>query len=516
MRKFLPILLVLLFGCNKGKERKVFFEKKEDTKGLVAFVTRDTNLLLFNLEKESLLKRFPISPVKIFSHNDSLYCIGDWLYYMDLQTKEIKRVKRLKPNFIDLVFCKGKPLIVQRDGFQGVKEKVKKVYASKNRIYILGEKSLRVFNKDLKEISSIAMRNASDFCVAPYGLRIYFASPDGIKAYNGKDFSLMKTIPVQAPRNLIITPAGNKLYATLDKSVLVMKKTTARVTKIIEFPKTLKKFILSRDGSYGIALLDDRIIFIDAGIDNIVKTIFLSGVDCTTSPGDSKIYLLTRGEIVVINSANLEVEGRIPVLNGKRIFVPRVQMETEESKPPIVREGKKDTLFTVQVGSFSMLENGKKQRDRLIYSNYPAYITLENGKYRIRVGAFQNREDARYMRERLDRFLNEKTWVLKAPIDISVIPDINSGDVNRDSSPDFAFIKDANTIVIFEIKDKLFQPIFTIKRENAGYTGDPEIRDIDGDGKFEIVTPTKESGKYSVIRWKNEEWVEKTRPLTLN
>ncbi|MCK4595290.1 SPOR domain-containing protein, partial [candidate division WOR-3 bacterium] len=168
-------------------------------------------------------------------------------------------------------------------------------------------------------------------------------------------------------------------------------------------------------------------------------------------------------------------------------------------------------LFTIQVSSSKNKRSAEQLIERLLTAGYPAYLVGSDGWFKVRVGAFKQKDYALLISEKVDEVIKEKSWVLESEIHLSEISSPLIRDLSGNGYMEEACMRDGKDIVIFEIRNGMYNVIHTITGYLEKYTGYPSFYDIDGDGNLEIVTPTLQGGLYSVVRYRNGEWIEEMK-----
>lgn len=519
MKRFLIYIIPILFliSCHEPpKERGIYFDKEEELHGVVGFITDTYGVRMYDLSSYSLINSINVdNPKGVLFYKDSIFIHNSYLYRYDIENDKKEIIKRLPPNTSAVIFTHRGVWSINKNGILCddewlVQDSIIEYRDSHKNIWLLTHHSIITIDKEGKNKITKELDNPITFCVTPYGLRVYVAFSNRIEVYSGKQLSIIKSISIENPPiDLVITPAGNKIYILTARAMYVLNRFTYAIDKKISLTARPLFVKLSRDGSYGIVASSDRLSIFDAGTDVLLKEIRLSCNAVETSPLDSRIYALTDEGIAVIKSDSLIVE-RLVGIRGEKIFIPGVTVRREEAGEEYFSPSVDTTarLFTIQVSSTRGKEGAQQLVDRLIKGGYPAYIVGSEDWFRTRVGAFKEKDDALLIGRKVDELVEEKSWVLEADIPLNELPSLLIRDLDGNGYMEEACVSEGKEIVIFEIRNGIYERLYTITGYLEKYTGNPAFFDIDGDGSVEIVTPTLEGGVYSVVRYKDGEWVE--------
>ena len=519
---YLSVLMVLFFiSCGDSpKKRDVYFEKEEDFNGFVVFVTDAYEFRTYDLSSYSFIASTNVhNPRGFFIYRDTVFFHNSNLYKYSFEANEVEKVLELHSATLAVILTNGGVFSINRDGMlyndQWIVEDTIIDYSESYRnIWLLTPHKVMSIDKKERTEKIKELDNPITFCVSPYGLRTYVAFSGRIDVYQEKDFILSKSIKIDdTPVELVATPAGNKIYVVTTRGLYVVDRATYSIDKIASLVTEPILIRLSRDGSYGTVACLDRLLIFDAGTDELLKEINISCIDVETSPLDSKIYALTDGGIAVIRSDSLVVESIVDI-KGEDIFIPTIRFKMKKENEEKYFPTDVDTtvrLFTIQVSSSKNKRSAEQLIERLLTAGYPAYLVGSDGWFKVRVGAFKQKDYALLISEKVDEVIKEKSWVLESEIHLSEIPSPLIRDLSGNGYMEEACMRDGKDIVIFEIRNGMYNVIHTITGYLEKYTGYPSFYDIDGDGNLEIVTPTLQGGLYSVVRYRNGEWIEEMK-----
>jgi len=493
LRILLLLIIIIIHGCKKEEDQKFLpITREENLKGTMGVVIYllDGAVWLFNPTTRRTKK------------------------IVDLP-REHKQVVKLGAQFFALT--DGSVVNLLNKSKASIDAGGTKLLRSlrEETLYSLDKLGLKIISSDLKEVRRVEFDNPSDFIITPYGIRAYILGKEHLEVFDTQELSLITRIPLKGePQKLAMTPAGNKIYCIIGNppSISVIKRLTNKVVKEINLDEIPKNIYISRDGSFGIILLSDKSLLFDAGLDKVVEELHVSPIDVTTSPKDSRIYFLTTDEVIVVRTKDLAIEGRIKVEGGKRIFVYPENIEsTPAEAPEVSREGVAypDTFFTIQASSGRSLKSVESLVSLLRASYYPAYITREGNWYRVRVGAFRDKEASEAIADRISKLIDTRAWVTREGINLSIIPELSPRDVNDNGFLDEAYQVNNNRVVLLEMRNKVYEKTYTIQKNTETYAGDPIFEDVDSDGTPEIVISTVTEGMYSIIDFQNNEFTER-------
>ncbi len=493
-RYYLPIciLLVLLSGCKKkhpDEETGLLQHKEESFEGVQGYVLKEKGFIILDLENNKKIK-------EISRSQD----------YYKIKTNFVTFPQKI----VDL--STNKEIITLQN--------IKDFIVGKEWLFVLTDEYVSVYSKDnLTLQKNIPISSPLCFALSPYEIRMYIVTTNSIDIYETREFSYITSIPIVSKissAGICITPAGNKIYCFGDKKVYIIAKTTNKIEGTLSVNEKIKLVRLSRDGSFGIILSQTKTCFFDAGTDKIIAELPVAGLDVTTSPGDSRIYLLDNQGLLIITTGDFSILQRIRIENGKEIFVKKVQGHKRTIDVSIgVSATSPDTFFTIQASSGRSLPEAKTLVELLRQAHYPAFAIQADEWVRVRIGLFETRGDAKDFSRKVATFLGKKVWVDRTVIDKNIVPSpevLGLNDIDRDGFPEDACQIESKRIVVFKIKNRVYKKVYETRQEQETYTGDPEFRDFDGDGNIELVTPTTKEGIYSIISYKKgcftEEFVE--------
>ncbi|PIP11659.1 MAG: hypothetical protein COX49_09870 [bacterium (Candidatus Stahlbacteria) CG23_combo_of_CG06-09_8_20_14_all_40_9] len=519
MRRFLIYIVPFLFltSCHKpSEERKIYFDKKEKLDGVIGFVTDTHGVRRYDLFSYSLTGSIEVdNPKDILFYNDSVFIHNSYLYRYDIANNRKEIIKKLHPTTSGVILTDAGIYSINEGGILYddewlFKDSIIEYRDGHKNIWLLTPHSVVIIDKKEKTKRIKEMDNPITFCISPYGLRIYVAFNNRIEVYSEKQLSIVKSIPIDdTPINLVTTPAGNKIYILSASALYVLNRSTYNIDKRISLSVRPFFMKLSRDGSYGVITSSDRLLIFDAGTDLLLKEIPLSCNMVETSPLDSRIYVLTDKGMAVIRSDSLIVERSVDI-RGEGIFIPGFLVRRQEPEEEYIPTSVDTTarLFAIQVSSTRGKKSAQQLVDRLVEAGYPAYIVNGEDWFRIRVGAFREKADALLIGGKVDELTKEKSWVLETDILLNELPSLFIRDIDDNGYMEEACVSDGREIVIFELRNGIYERIYTITGYLEKYTGNSAFFDIDGDDNIEIVTPTLESGMYSVVRYRDGRWVE--------
>lgn len=526
-KTLLLLITLIIYGCKKEEGPKFLpITREENLKGIIGVVITDKELVVLDLEKNNVIERIkPKIHLNDLLYNDSLYLLDDAVWLFNPITRSTKKIVELPHEHKQVVKLGEQFFALIDDGVVNLLDKSKasideggiKLLRSlrEETLYSLDKRGLKIISSDLKEVRRVEFDNPLDFIITPYGIRAYILGKRYLQVIDTQELSVITRIQLKGePKKLAMTPAGNKIYCIVGNppSIAVIKRLTNKVVKEIKLNDAPKDIHISRDGSFGIIILSDKCLLLDAGLDDIVEELQVSPIDVATSPKDSRIYFLTTDEVIVVRTKDLVIEGRIKIEGGKRIFVYPESIESIPTEvPKVSKEGvaSPDTFFTIQVSSGRSLKGAESLVSLLRASYYPAYIIREDNWYRVRVGAFRDREDSEAIADRISRLIDSRAWITKEGLNLSLIPELPTRDVNDNGLLDEAYQVDNKRIVVLEMHDKVYEKIYTVQRDTETYAGDPVFEDVDGDGNPEIVISTVTAGMYSIIDFENNEFTER-------
>ncbi|MCK4352288.1 SPOR domain-containing protein [candidate division WOR-3 bacterium] len=560
---FLLIGLLIGFGGCKRKTTKTqkLPVREEELGKSIGYVFTENDVYTINLEKDSILNKFKLPSLladrikQIGLSKDTLWIAGEALFQLvprladplrrsfsearasARREGDFKRVCDLPKN-CEKVIKKGENIYVLTPNKISellgkrtiqLKESVTKFVIDFNRIWVLNKSGLYIYKLiDFEKEAQIPLSNITDFAIAPYGLRLYIgrssASGGLIDVFDTQTFALMTSIKINGtPIVLKFTPGSNKLYCLTSNELYVIKRVTNRVEKRLPIRKG-KKLFLSRDGSYGIIVEENKVSFFDTGTDELIcqltDTLFLKLSDLVTSFGDSRVYYLTPDELIVINSNGFKVQARLKIKGGKKIIIkakkPYPLADRPSAESVKQRIFTKTSFFTIQVGSSRNYSNAEQLAEFLRLAYYPAWVSKfgpsDEGWYRIRVGLFNpsadGKKDAEIIKEKLKTLVNEIMWIAKTSIIPSEIPSIGLRDVNGNGLTNEAVQLNGKRIIIYEVQNGVYAQIYSLSKEIETYTGQPEFKNIDEDKNLEIITPTIEKEVYSIIDFRDGGFIE--------
>ena len=527
LKTLLLLIILVICGCKKEEGPKFLpITREENLKGIIGVVITDKELVVLDLEKNNVIERIkPKIHLNDLLYNDSLYLLDDAVWLFNPITRSTKKIVELPREHKQVVKLGEQFFALIDDGIVNLLDKSKasideggiKLLRSlrEETLYSLDKRGLKIISSDLKEVRRVEFDNPLDFIITPYGIRAYILGKKYLEVVDTQELSVITRIQLKGePKKLAMTPAGNKIYCIVGNppSIAVIKRLTNKVVKEIKLNDEPKDIYISRDGSFGIILLSDKCLFLDAGLDEIVAELQVSPIAVATSPKDSRIYFLTTDEVIVVRTKDLVIEGRIKIKDGKGIFVYPQHIESVPTKiPEVSKEGVafSDTFFTIQVSSGRNLEAVESLVSLLRASHYPAYITREGSWYRVRVGAFKDKDDSKAIADRISKLIDNRAWIIRERLNLNLIPELLTRDINNDGFLDEAYQVDNRRIVILEMHNKVYEKIYTVSKDTETYVGDPIFEDVDGDGNLEIVTATVTAGMYSIIDFENNEFTER-------
>ncbi|MCH7760996.1 SPOR domain-containing protein [candidate division TA06 bacterium] len=398
-----------------------------------------------------------------------------------------------------------------------------------------------------------------DFLLSPYGKKVYWLGKTEMRVLESETLKEIKTIPLQGnPIGLRTTPAGNKVYLLFEKAIWVLRTASLRLETKMDIEGQLRDFLISPDGSFAFAMVESaslpesgaadpdrggseenraggsdsadgpQLLILDLGLDRVITSLPLphSALPIRNSdivsipkgefgirrmvftPEGSRLYLLT-DSLYRVDVGKREI---FPILAGKGgealliNTVPITPLPKEEVK--VVRKTRRERdVFTIQVSSHLEKKGAESGLLQLRSYGYPAYLvtstTREGVWYRVRVGGFATRVDGEVMAEKIGGILRRRLWVTRSRIDPTILPEVplSGRDLNGDGKREEAVLVDDKRILLFSLDRGFFQKVFETQKGKETYSGEPEFKDLDGDGTLEVVTPLLIGDSLSVIDW---------------
>lgn len=520
-------LSVTFFAGCKNKSNNISVQTEDFTK-MEGYIFSENYAYLINFEKNSIAAkvRLPSKIREVCATGDNIFLIGDYL--MQLSKGKFNRIATLTKDFRQVYKTDTDVYILNKTKIQAIKsgftiplsEEPIKFSVEFDRIWVLDKNGVSVYklpgesDEDTKENQRIPVDGATDFMLAPYGIRVYIAKQGFIDVFDTQNFTLITHIPIKGiPHKILFSPATDKIYcvtevdaSTNEAMIYMIDRPLNKVENILRIDN-VKDFSLSQNGSYGMILTDSlsndepgAIHILNTVTNKIINKIALTVNDITTSVGDSRIYCLTPTELIYIpalsalgEKANeLEPTFRIKVDGGKKIIImPRIDNKIENTD---------DRFFVLQV---DVAQDSVNYVKGLLQKNcYPVWECRFANDYKLRVGFFRTREDANLFEKRVQAMIKNPIEIVKTQAESSKGVGMDIRDLNQNGLSDDAIQEDGKDIIIFEIQNGIYTEIYRCSKEEPTYNGDPAFTNVpDGSGtKLAIRTPMI-NGKNSIIEF---------------
>jgi len=376
-----------------------------------------------------------------------------------------------------------------------------------------------------KVVRTIDIPDVKQTAVTPYGVRMYFLSDFRCFVYDGRSFERIGRIDFPAsPGAVRMTPAGNKIYFIAGSKVYVVSRVKNSIISQFGVAGSVVDLAFSPDGGYAYIASEDpeSLLVLDAAIDSVIFSIGLDDVplELASSPRGSRVYVLTKSaSLATFDVGRREFASKIPlgfdasqlVVNANRISLEKEPAETTATVTEGFREG-----FTIQVSSSREISSANALASRLRSSGYPAYVSSSDTPdgltwYRVRVGAFEERNDAEIVARAISDSQGIKSWVTFTTINVAILPELPPAgrDMNADGKPEAVYKLNPRHLVVYEIERGLYRRVYEASREQDIYLGEPRLQDVDSDGDQEAVTELLEEAKISVIDFAEGAYTER-------
>ncbi|MDD5528465.1 MAG: hypothetical protein PHX21_00365 [bacterium] len=537
--KYLPaiylmgvIVLSVVFttGC-KNKSNNISVQTEDFTK-MEGYIFSENYAYLINFEKNSIAAKVKLPPkIKDFYvTGDNIFLTGDYL--MQLSKGKFNRIATLTKDFKQVCKTDKDIYILNKTKIKAIKsgftiplsEEPIKFSVEFDKIWVLDKNGVSVYKlpgesgEDTKENQRIPVDGATDFMLAPYGIRVYVAKQGFIDVFDTQNFTLITHIPIKGiPHKILFSATTDKIYcitevdaSTNEAMIYMINRSLNKVENILRIDN-VKDFSLSQNGSYGMILTDSlstdepgAIHILNTETNKIINKIAITVNDITTSVGDSRIYCLTPTELVYIPALSalgektneLEPTFRIKVDGGKKIIImPRVDNKVENVD---------DKFFVLQIDVEKDSINYVKG---LLQKNcYPIWGCQFANDYKLRIGFFRTREDADLFEKRVRTIIKNPIEIVKTQAESSKVVGMDIRDLNQNGLSDAAIQEDGKDIIIFEIQNGIYTEIYRCSKDEPTYNGDPAFTNVpDGSStKLAIRTPML-NGKNSIIEFSVKE-----------
>jgi len=374
-----------------------------------------------------------------------------------------------------------------------------------------------------------------DLLLGPYDGKIYWLGEKKLVILDLNTLQSVKEFKIKGtPKGLRLTPAGNKLYLLFEKEIWVMRTASLRMESKIRLEGKFLDLLISPDGSFAFAMTESEsegihLQILDLGLDRILTSIpvlpftisnlksEIGNPKIVYTPQGSRLYLLA-DSLYRVDVEKRKISSIQPVKEGISLLinpVPIAPLPKEEIKV-VEKVSVERDVFTIQVSSHLEAKAAESGLLRLRSYGFPAYIvtteTSEGIWHRLRVGGFSSRGEGEAIAEKIGKILKQHLWVTRARIDPSVLPQIpvSGRDLNGDGKREEVVLSEGRKIRIFTLDRGFFQKLFEIKKDKETYRGEPEFKDMNGDGTPEIVTPLLLGDSLSVIDWGEGGFFERT------
>ncbi|MDD2889984.1 MAG: hypothetical protein PHE49_05005 [bacterium] len=530
-------LSVLFFAGCKNKSSNIQVQTEDFTK-MEGYIFSENYAYLINFEKNSIAAkvRLPSKIREVCATGDNVFLIGDYL--MQLSKGKFNKIATLSKDFrqvyktdTDVYILNKTKIIALKSGLTiPLSEEPIKFSVEFDKIWVLDKNGVSVYNllssvesgRDAKENQRIPVDGATDFMLAPYGIRVYIAKQGFIDVFDTQNFTLITHIPIKGiPHKILFSPTTDKIYcvtevdaSTNETMVYMINRSLNKVENILRIDN-VKDFYLSQNGSYGMILTDSlstdepgAIHILNTETNKIINKIALTVNDITTSVGDSRIYCLTPTELIYIPALSAlggkaeepEPTFRIKVDGGNKIII--------LSKIDTKIETIDDKFFVLQIG---IAKDSVNYAKGLLQKNcYPVWECQFANDYKLRVGFFRTREDADLFGKRVRAIIPNPIEIIKTQAESSKVAVTDIRDLNQNGLSDVAIQEDGKDIIIFEIQNGIYTEIYRCSKDEPTYNGDPAFTNIpDGNGtKLAIKTPMI-NGKTSIIEFSVKEGTDK-------
>ncbi|TES93026.1 MAG: SPOR domain-containing protein [Candidatus Cloacimonadota bacterium] len=546
----LTIFLLLPFACKKTSEKvkgKITpYTIKEELDSVPLIVVTEKEIEVLNLKT---LEPFGVYPLNLKDFKETVL-IEDRLFFIckevihlmifgDEKTKKISlpfKVKGISRIMNSIILHSDKSVYeLDRDGEI---TKLNDFKRDLQEVYVLPDFSsiITVFHKDETEKLSkfsllskkfeqeIELKGLIRTAISPFGKRIYLLTRDKLLFLDTKDFKVISEIPFKAEGvDFEITASENKifLFTKNPAQIISIKRAISKIVSEMDVSETPEQKIITEDGGTIFFISKDILYRFDTGSSQVVKKGALekrADILLTTERG-SKIITGKKGETfleLVDGNTLLQIKEKplnaklLGIICGREPFKKKVEelppvdtMVKDTTEPPVK---KLEKYYTLQVSSSSVRDGAIKLSKRIKMLLIPVYIDSSELKdeqriYKVKVGAFESREDAENFKKGIKGAYDLSSWVSTDMVETFILKEAGvdiTGDNNRE-----ILLFDKNRILLFTNYGGVQKSVLSKNIEGITFIGKPITLK---EGK-EIVLglPFKEDS-ILVIKWLNNKY----------
>lgn len=541
----LVAVLMLVTSCKKegsGRIKGDGYTIEEELDSLPLITVSDKEVAVIDLKNFDVLGSYPLKSsnvLKVLLFNKVLFVVcPDALYRINVEEEKITKTKLgfdakgvcgLEHKVIiwdegaiyefnknekveKLADCDGKPVDVQL--FPGHTSIV--AVLEKEGSFEIAKYSLLSRELERKE----TLKDFVSMHISPFGKRIYLLTKGKLLFLDAKNLRFISEIPFEGEGvDFIVTASENKVFVfTRDPAkIIAIKRTILKIENEnpISFPPSLKA--ITGDGGSVFFLAADSLFRFDTGTNAIVKTTGKKAneVDilCTTPKG-LRVVLGKRGSKAaeLLNGNTLLLEKEVAVegdllyaVCGAEPFRPKevvVDTFVSDSSPvETIPIPQLTSYFTLQVSSSSILEGAQKLMGEIKAKSLPAFIDSSESKdgapvYRVKIGAFESRNDAEKFSKGLKTAFGMDSWISKQELSPFYLSQAGV-DIDGDKSGEL-LLYESNTLYLFKNKGGVQKLVFSKKVEGAHFTGTPvEVHD----GNIKLLAVSFKADSLICVRW---------------
>jgi len=140
----------------------------------------------------------------------------------------------------------------------------------------------------------------------------------------------------------------------------------------------------------------------------------------STHVGSDEQVILKEPEDIPAQEEGRETEGEEPVQSTEQLLerdksiiekqVVAEETEQEQTYTELVESKESATVYTVQVGYFSVENNARGLAEEIENYGFQTYVVIHDGAYKVQVGAYREEEQAKEVSQELKN-LGYEIWV---------------------------------------------------------------------------------------------------------
>ena len=478
MKRILYLFLIIVFlqvlSCKKqkpeGKEAIKFNTQQEKLDSIPLLILTKNQIETIDLKTLAVMDSHSIHPVNfidLVSIKDKFYILCKQRFYIISGKGEIK--KFVLPFTINGYSLSNGILLlynnnnVYRIGEHGRVAKLCDIKEKFNDAYLLPDLSAVIFvlkNGDKGHLSKFSLisktytqkldlKDLVRLKISPFGKRIYVLTKKKLLYLNSDDLSTISKINFDSEVvDFLLTNKENRIYVfSLNPAkLIVIDRPTSKILSKTELKNPIKKKVVTENGKIIFMVSNDSLYKYETDNNMIEKTLEVKrkvDIISTTSAG-SRIIIAKKGSntLKIMDGNSLKIvkdikikTGLLDAVCGSVPFKP-----TSTESLPVSKNTVKEIpsapiknpsyYYTLQISSSSAKAGAKKLYTNTVKFSLPVYIDSSKTQpdksiYKVRIGAFENRDDAEIFKNGLQETYNINSWVTQGIVETVYL--INAG-----------------------------------------------------------------------------------------